>query len=278
MRLVTVFLAASSLTGCATTSFAPPSVNIREGMTTQSLSSECRLTGTVNGDIPPNVDGAQTLIDNFIDAYRCSIRTAADGRQPFEILGFLSLVGTTAAEALGAGPKVAIAGGIGNSVFTAGEKYYDPKEQTGILADALDALTCIKTESVGISPFDLAATAKQQTFLTRAETGGTVQVTAERQYFNMVAGALLSVERAATVRLSRRGSFDAAGVAAEIEAAAKKLEEAEKARKTPPAQDPAVRALFGAQAAGAIRLGQLAQLDLDVLQPKLQKCVVRAKS
>ncbi|HMC91184.1 MAG TPA: hypothetical protein VKI45_01875 [Allosphingosinicella sp.] len=279
MRIAIALLAGCSLAGCATTtSFAPPPVDVRSEMTSSSLSRDCLTTGSVGSAIPASVEGAQKLIDNFIASYRCSIRIAADGRQPFEVLGFLSLVGSTAAVALGAGPKVAIAGGIGNSVFTAGEKYYDPKEQTAILADALDALTCIKTESVGINPFDLAATSTQQRSFRDADSGGNVEVTAERQYFNMVASALLSVERAATVRLSRRGSFDAAGIAAEIETLAKKAEEAEKAKKNPPPQDPTVRLLFGERVAGVQRLGEFARLDLDVLQPKLQKCVVRAKS
>jgi transposase len=277
MRIVIALLASGSLAGCATTSFAPPSVDIGHDMADQTLSTECLPTGTRGTKIDPDVEGAQKLIDNFIMSYRCTIRAAADGRQPFEILGFLTLVGSTAAVALGAGPKVAIAGGIGNSVFTAGEKYYDPKEQTSILADALDALACIKTESVGISPFDLAATANQQR-TALAGTGPTVTVTPERQYFNLVAGALLSVERAATIRLSRRGSFDSAGVAAEIETLTKKIEDAEKAKKNLKPQDPAVSRAVGRQIAAAMRVADLTQLELDVLQPKLQKCVVRAKS
>jgi hypothetical protein len=279
MRIVIAFLASCSLAGCATTtSFAPPPVDIGHDMADQTLSSQCLPTAAAGNKITPDMDGAQKLIDNFIMSYRCTIRVAADGRQPFELLGFLSLVGSTAAVALGAGPKVAIAGGIGNSVFTAGEKYYDPKEQTSILADALDALACIKTESVGISPFDLAATANQQMTAMADETGPTVTVTPERQYFNMVAAALLSVERAATIRLSRRGSFDSAGIAAEIETLTKKIEDAEKKKKAPPPQDPAVRNVLGDEAADAMRVADLTQLDLDVLQPKLQKCVVRAKS
>jgi hypothetical protein len=268
-----------SLPACATTtSFAAPEVDLLTQMTRGSMSSDCRLTGAAGQPISRDVDGALALIENFVAGYRCSMRAAADGRQPFQILSFLSLVGSTAAVALGASPDVAIAGGIGNSVFTAGNNYYAPQEQTEILSDSVDALLCIQTEAVGITAFESDVAREAMISAFRSATGGTVEIPIERQYFNMVASALLSVERVAAQRLSRRGSFDAAGIAAEIAQLGEEEEEAEDARDKPPAQDPAVARLYGANAAAAARLVQLAQLNLEVLRPRLQQCVTRAKS
>lgn len=279
-RGATILAAALASSGCTTTtSFAPPEVDIHNRMTAADLTTDCRLTDGTRADIERDVRGALTLIENFVTGYRCSMRVAADGRQPPEILGFLSLVGSTAAVALGASRDVAIAGGIGNSIFTAGNNYYAPGEQTEILSSAVDALLCIQTEAVGIDPFesDVPVPEEQREFFTHV-TGDVVEVPVERRYFNMVAAALLSVERVAAQRLSRRGSFDAAGVAAEIRELAAEQDEAEETLDNPPAQDPAVETLFGTQFAAAARIAQIAELRLDVLRPKLQECVVRAKT
>ena len=67
---------------------------------------------------------------------------------------------------------VAIAGGAGNSIFTAGNSYYAPREQTAILSDAVDAIACIQTEAVGISPTEIEAVSEQQKSFTRGRSGG----------------------------------------------------------------------------------------------------------
>ena len=204
------------------------------------------------------------------------MRVAADGRQPWEILSFLSLVGSTLAAALGAGSDVAIIGGAASNVFTAGRGYYAPQEQTEILNDAVDALLCIQTESVGISAFAVQTAAEGERSILRASRGASVPITVETQYFNMVAAALMSVERVAAQRLSRRGTFDAAGVAAQIEQLAQRVREAEDRRDegTDPPQgvehlSPTTRT--------ALDMVQTVQLDLDVLRPKLEQCATRAK-
>ena len=269
------------LSGCATTSFAPPQVNVHKAMNENSLGPGCRLTTHLDARIDEDVNGAQSLIDNYLDSYQCAMRLAADGRQAFEIPQFLALIGSTTALALGAGTDVAILGGAGNSVFAAGKNYYAPGEQTEILSDAVDALACIQAESVGISAFSIAATEEQQRMQMSAAGGGPiVEVSAELQYFKMVSSALVSVNRAATKRLSRRGSFDVAGVAAEIEVLAKKIRDAEEAKKNPPkaaVPDPAAGGA-GVRMALALNQSEKTQLDLNILQPKLQTCVLRAKS
>jgi hypothetical protein len=248
-------------------------------MTRASLSQDCRVTPAAATDIRPNVEGALTLIDNYLSSYRCTMRLAADGRQGFEVPAFLSLIGSTTAIALGAGTDVAILGGAGNSVFTAGNKYSAPQDQTEILSGAVDALACIQTEAVGISAFDLKTTAAAERTHLASEGGGAVEVSVERQYYNLVAAALIGVERAAAQRLARRGSFDAAGVAAEIETLVQKIEDAKKAREEAPVAPSTESVGFlGANKAAALHGSKLVQLKLDELQPKLQKCVVRAKA
>lgn len=278
MRTIAAALCGLGLAACTTTtSFAPPDIPIRNRATDTSVIRDCApVLQSPTVSIGRNVDGALALTDNFIIGYRCSMRAAADGRQPWEILSFLSLVGSSLATALGAGTDVAIIGGSANAVFTAGRTYYAPQEQTEILNDAVDALLCIQTESVGISAFTVQAAARNEETTLQGMRSGSVAITVETQYFNMVAAALMSVERVTAQRLSRRGSFDAAGVAAEIEKLAQKLRDAEQARRGGPQPLTGAESLTREQRL-AIHLVQNVQLDLDVLRPKLDQCVIRAK-
>jgi hypothetical protein len=246
------------------------------------VSCNPRTPGT---PIEQDVPGALQLIDNFVDAYRCAGHAAANGRQAFEVPSFLTLVGSAAAVAFGAGPDVAIAGGIGNSVFSGGKSYYDPEAKADIFDRSLDALLCIQTEAVGIKAFDVPKASEAErggsTDLltgTMAEGGGTITVTSEQQYFRMVSAALMSVERVTAQRLSRVGHFDPASVQAEIEKLAKEREEAEAAQEAPSPPDAAlVASLFGADP-GTQALVQQVHLEIDVLRPALQQCVTRAKA
>lgn len=265
------------LSACATsTSFAPPDIPIRHAATDTSTFYNCAPRFSQSAPrINRDVDGALALTDNFIIGYRCSMRAAADGRQPWEILSYLSLVGSTLASALGASPDVAIIGGSASSFFLGIRTYYAPQEQVEILSDAVDALLCIQTESVGISAFELQSVANaEQTALAAFRDGG-VTVTVETQYFNMIASALMSVEQLTAQRLSRRGSFDAASVAAEIEQLAERVREEEEDRDDG-ADLPDVQG-FTASQASALTSVMSVQLDLDVLRPKLDQCVTRVK-
>lgn len=280
-------LCVCALSACSTTSFAPPSVNVTRVDTGRDAYVSCKppAAGDVIGQ---DVSGALQLVDNFVDAYRCAGHAAANGRQAFEVPSFLTLVGSAAAVAFGAGPDVAIAGGIGNSVFSGGKSYYDPQAKADIFDRSLDALLCIQTEAVGIKAFDVPKASEAERGGSKGllagamgQGGGTITVTSEQQYFRMVSAALMSVERVTAERLSRVGHFDAAGVQAEIEKLVKQREEAEAALKdqqkdqTPP--DAAlVASLVGADP-GTQSLVQQVHLEIDVLRPALQQCVTRAK-
>lgn len=241
--------------------------------------------------ITETVAGAQALINNFIYMYRCRAHSAANGRQAFEVPALLVGVGTATAMAFGAPADVAIAGGATTAGLNAGKNYYSPKQKAAIYDNALDALLCIKTEAVGIDPLTLKAISAIEVGgdngRTLAASGG-VTVTAEQRYFALVSASLLSVERILAQRLSNVGSFDPAGVIAEIKTLA--VETREKTEAAAATADNQAQALVtdgskagaspGAKsAAGATDQDKIAQtiVQLETLQPKLQQCVVRAK-
>ncbi|SKB44507.1 hypothetical protein [Sphingopyxis flava] len=123
----------------------------------------------------------------------------------------------------------------------------------------------------------LAASQVQPSFrIEKSVPGGTVKIDVQRQYFEMVAAALFSVERVLAQRLRDAGSaFDAAGIAAELKALTTAEEAADKAVVA--AQNSAVGGGAKAFVSDEAKNAALAELSLDALQPKLQACVVRAK-
>jgi hypothetical protein len=304
-----------ALSGCATTSFSPPVVNLKHPTTVGSQAqAKCaaQIVADQTRSIDSNVAGARALINNFIYVYRCRAHSAANGRQWFEVPALLIAAGTVTAAAFGAGPDVAIAGGAGSAVLANGKGYYSPQQKAAIYDHALDALLCIKSEAVGVKSFDIAIS---ETFK-NAVADGKIEVDPYDQYFDMISSALFSVERILSQRLSSTGTFDAAGLVAEIEAIKKKVDDAEaaKAAAKKAAADEAgsgvgddtggdadggaddsegdgdaVKMLNNPDFAPAVNVQRFKamtklmqspaglSLDLDVLQPKLQQCVVRAK-
>lgn len=145
-------VSALTLAGCSTYGFGPPQVSESRRTVNQDVSETCEVP--IGGvEIERNAKGARDLIENYIGAYRCAMRLAADGRQAWQVPGFLSLVTAAAAVALGGGRDWAIAGGSANSMFTAGNSYYDPAKQAEILNDAVDAFACIRSEAVGVEAY-----------------------------------------------------------------------------------------------------------------------------
>jgi hypothetical protein len=276
-----------ALSACATTSFSPPSVNLVNAMETRgsnrSIGQSCKPFEKRESNQPVKIEqtvsGARQLIENFILDYRCRAHSAANGRQIFEIPSFLTAVGTVAATAFGAGPNVAIAGGTGASVFRGAKSYYSPKEKADIFDSSLDALLCVKLESVGIDAFDIAkvdiAAARAADFQNDADGGNEVSVSAQQRYFDLISASLMSVERVLAQRLSAVGVFDPAGVVAEIEKLASEIRSKEGAASQAAANNKAT-AMGIADAAGIASASQ-AIIKLDALRPKLETCVVRAK-
>jgi hypothetical protein len=296
--LFTACLPALTLGACATTSFAPPNVRLNYESVMDGEGFRCgpRRQGEKIGH---DVDGGRKLIDNFVLAYRCAAHEAANGRQYFEVPSFLALTGAAAATAFGAGPNVAIAATAGSGILNGASAYYDPRMKADVYDSALDALLCIKTEAVGIDALTVskitAARGEQGKELRTkmhafadAEPDPEVTVSANKQYFDLVAASLLSVERVASQRLSVAGKpFDAAGVIAQL----KDFEAEEEAAETDEGgaaateaealmSDPTGKRFLGltvGQKGAEKRQITETIIKLNALKPKLEKCVTRAK-
>ncbi|MEG3168200.1 hypothetical protein U1737_08355 [Sphingomonas sp. LB3N6] len=240
--------------------------------------------------ITRTVSGTQALIDNFVLMYRCRAHSAANGRQTFEVPAMLIGAGAATALAFGAPSGFAIAGGAATAALSAGKNYYSPQMKAAIFDSALDAILCIKSEAVGIDPISIGAISAAQEGGARAlaAPGGNdnLTVSAAERYFIGVSAALLSVERVLAQRLSVVGTFDPAGVIAEIKGLAAEVEE-KKTGGTSTATDQAKALVQDAgggnqavkSAVSATTEARIAQtfIQLETLQPKLQQCVVRAK-
>ncbi len=301
MKLAQIAAAAASVTllsGCATTSFAPPSVNLntKTGFGQSGYAGNCMPTEVTSGGnvvrIEPTVDGAQALIDNFTYVYRCSRNRAADGRQIFEVPSLLIQIGAATALAFGAPKEVAIGGGAATGTLAAGNKYWSPQQKADFYNKALLAVMCIKNESLGLDPVKLetVSVAQDQTrkaMIAAAGGGSTVGVTASQRYFGLIQTNLFAVESVLEQRLSKAGTFDPEGVVAQIEKikddiAAKKQQAqasapaAAKALVAPQA-GPGARSLTAGEAAEAVSLEQTL-VDIETLGPRLQQCVMVAKA
>lgn len=298
-----------SLGGCATTSFSPPSVNLENEtyvvgsnysfgqrcMPNQRLVENSKGGANIPVPITPNAKGAQRLIDNFIYMYRCRAHSAANGRQAFEVPAILTGVATTTAAALGAGTDVAIIGGATTALLGAGKSYYSPQLKADIYDSALDAVLCIKARAASVDPLTIEKISKLEKAKAGAPLAGVaVAISTEEQFYHLITTALLSVERVLAQRLSTVGTFDPAGVIAEIKALVKEIEkEAAEAAQTAPTQAAAVASSDAAQPA-AVQAAVLAVvpavdkvaqiqkiketlIEFATLQPELEQCVIRAK-
>jgi hypothetical protein len=102
-------------------------------------------------------------------------------------------------------------------------------------------------------------------------TKASVRIDAARAYYELVASALFSVDRVLGQRLSDSGSFDPASLSGELENLTRKEVTAENDAK-------ALRDSAKTNFLSATNLAeQQVDVELDALQARLQKCVVRAK-
>ncbi|TAD71446.1 MAG: hypothetical protein EAY70_14270 [Sphingomonadales bacterium] len=192
--------------------------------------------------------------------------------------------------AFGAPPEVAIAGGAATAGLNAGKNYYDPKLKAAIYDNALDAVICIKIEANSLDPKSLAAISSLQTGGAegRKLIGDGITLTADKRFFSLVQANLFSVERVLAQRLSNVGSFDPAGVIAEIKTLTEETRQRSESSGAT-AQNEAnslvvdgskLSASDDAKAAATVSdRTKIAQtiVQLDTLQSRLQQCVVRAK-
>lgn len=261
MRLLYLTGCAFALSGCATTSFAPPQVDLVDRLEERHRQHEfwglCTPSHVradlTKADGPDNyvrlgegVDDALALISNYLYTYRCARDRAADGRQLFELPGFLGTAAAGTAVALGAGPTVAIVAGASSATLDHSKQYFAPQAKAQVFNDAVQAMLCIQSEAVGVNPFVLKTVslaqkanndqiAGQQAAMDETLKGNGVapqsnpafvSVTYAKQYFELVRTALFSVEQAVAQRLSTAGSaFPSSGVLAEYEQLSKLKED-----------------------------------------------------
>ena len=259
-RCVLLCCCVSMLSGCATYSFAPPSVDMRrvaeEG---HNLNSNCSI-GESDEVIAHNIAGAGQLIDNFLLSYRCAARQVANGRQHFEIPSLLVTLGGVTAAAFGAPAGVAIGTGAAAAGLNSAKTYYAPRDKLPIMAAAVDALTCVKNESVATDSYGssllqkVAGDAPGKTpaisaaAAAGADNGTSVAITAVDQYFTLVESALLSIENITAQRLSSVGGYAPDALISEIKDVQKKVEDAKTAAAK---SDASTKSEVVATAAGA---------------------------
>lgn len=273
-QVIALLLAGAATCACSTTDFSTPVVNLQSRLVADS--SRVCVPSTRTDDLidRPSVDNARALIQNFILVYRCRSREAANGRQFFQLPAFFATAGAAAAGAFGGGSDWGIAGGVLSSFFNAGNSYYSPQRQAEIFDSALDALTCIQTEAVGVDPIIIERTSPAAS----GEGGGgegdsAVHTSPAAQYYDLIRASLFSVERVTAQRLRTIGTYDPAGVVAEITALNREVEEA-------PSQPLAGESQANGEGGGGAGDDddlRTVRIELRTLQPKLQRCVVRAK-
>lgn len=295
LRYFAVVCSAVALGGCSTLSFSPPPVNLSKQVAVGD-GALCPTFGTADlvnqSDL---VQSALNTIENYILAYRCAEYSAANGRQGFQIPSYLATLTGLAAPVFGAGENVTIAAGIFGSSANSANSYWSPQEKAGIINSALDALLCMKTEAVGVEFIDTAG----EPPASQNDDGDVVEVSAERRYYQLVTASLFQVERILATRLRTMGTYDPAGLVAEIE---KLTEEKDAAPAEPEVTNP-VSGVTGqngdVDSAGDDEAPQgmddqdggtniardvetkttsgKYKIAISTLKPRLQLCVVRAK-
>ncbi|SIN59976.1 hypothetical protein SAMN02745824_0514 [Parasphingorhabdus marina DSM 22363] len=290
---------------CSTLSFAPPSVESHYRTTASGVDCAPRLIKTIGkkpgqkanqatsteNHIPipqDTVDGARQLTDNFIFAYRCAAKGAANGRQSFEFPALIAAIGAPAVAALDGNPDATVAAGITSAALSAGNGYYGPQQKANILLSGVDALTCIKTVAVGIDPLSVKVgemltgngnSEAQNTKLLNDSANGksTIEIPYSVQYFDLIYSALLNVDRVVAHRLNNEIVYDAAGVIAQVKELKREEQEgASDGEEIAGEMDETKFMLSGTQTVTKTQLKR-AVIKINSLPTKLQECVVRAK-
>ena len=152
LRLSFTVASALALCGCTTFSFAPPPVQADYKVAPSK--SVCGQVAVSDTEISRDYRGARNLIDNFTVAYRCASHEVANGRQIFEVPSFLALVAAAIGPTFGLSDDSRIAALGAASVYGRANSYYAPRDKVPAVDAALDAVICIKSESIGVAFFD----------------------------------------------------------------------------------------------------------------------------
>ena len=214
-RSIFTVASALALSGCTTFSFAPPPVQADYKVApSKTVCGHAAASATL---ISRDYRGARNLIDNFTSAYRCASHEVANGRQIFEVPSFLALVAAAIGPTFGLSDDSRIAALGAASVYGRANNYYAPRDKVPAVDAALDAVICIKSESIGVAFFDTrqgdteaarAAITAAQAELSKLQTGLTtlevrrVATVAELQKLEQVADGSASVRAALSAELT----------------------------------------------------------------------------
>lgn len=229
-----------AVSGCATTSFAPPMVALK----------------TYEA---PTLEDAIRDVDDFIQAYRIAANHAANGRSAFEVPAFLTSVGALTAVGFGAGKDVALAAGAAGATLNGGNAYFAPKAKGAILRRGVEAFECIQQVATGVKPFNHSTNSEARSFA-EAVNGGT------SNQFYLVRNAAVSVDNIIGDRLSDAGSLASAQALAT---------EYEKLVKQRIAEQQNAQSAGFVEAAGVTAE---ATERVATMQSDLQLCVLRARN
>ena len=246
-----------ALSACTSLSFSPPPVD---------------LTGKLK---PQDVDQAGVLVDTYLNAYRRAASAAANGRQWFQVPALLALAGGATAVGLGAGSDVAIATGAGAAILNGVDAYYAPKDKVPILYAAINAIVCIKQESVGVPALKIPqaqAIAEQAPNAQKADGSG-LAFSLQEQYFSLVVASLIKVESILAQRLSNVGQYSPEAIVSEITMLTQQKTEAEGSADDADAQAAAL-GITAPEEKNAVSGGIV---TIATLKPVLETCAVRAK-
>jgi hypothetical protein len=284
----------------STVSFAPPVV-----------ADPCRHESRSGGKLmvetcapEETLAGGLALVDAHIDAYRIAGGQLSNGRQMFDVPGLIAGIGGATAVALGANADVAIGTGAFGALTTTGKAYYAPNERADAYFDAVEALSCVQVETIGLGAktkkaralVDLAEAqlGMEMSQLTLNKSTGSeavqqskrlelkaaqeivaalepVIVDGDYRAYLLMKANILAIENKVRVRLSAKGSVaDTAAITALVTMYQKQIE----AAKEKPSTD-GFETLFAGVSAAAASIWDL-QINLEELAPKLAQCTLLA--
>jgi hypothetical protein len=111
--------------------------------------------------------------------------------------------------------------------------------------------------------------------MNRKVQSGSVSIEAPRAYYELVTGALYSIERVLSERLSDAGSFEPSGITTELEQYIQAQADARERQRQ--AENRGTNGAVGNYLSLQDKQASLMEIELDDLHAGLQKCVVRAK-
>ncbi len=284
------------LAGCSTFSFSPPHISHQNVST--DLANCSNSDGSAMGT---GFAGAQQLIENYRIGYRCAREEAANGRQIFQVPALLATVTGLVGPTFGLTADGSLAAGASAGFLSGAQSFYVPEEKAKLFNIAMEAVACVRTESVDVTHFHRRVPGGDDSaFLAIAadDGGSTIDLDVGDQYFNAIAGALGVIDVELGERLMGLGERDVDSLMAKLK---KLVEEQDDAEKNLQNAEIAMQALdnnmiqaFSDSGTGQasdflttqlktltmvrnMLVARVVSLEIKAMQTKLQECVLQMK-